>query len=140
MSSNTAASTKTNTNNGRGKKSKVSRSAKAGLEFPVGRICRLLKAGRYASRIGAGAPAYLAAVLEYLAAEVLEVAGNVVKKTNKTRITPKAITAAVTNDEELNKLFKGVTIAGGGVMPNRHRNLLPESSAKKEKEIGSGSQ
>jgi len=54
---------------GSGKKA-VSRSAKAGLQFPVGRIARFLKAGKFATRVGAGAPVYLAAVLEYLAAEV----------------------------------------------------------------------
>lgn len=53
----------------RGSKS-VSRSSKAGLQFPVGRIARFLKAGKYSQRVGAGAPVYLAAVLEYLAAEV----------------------------------------------------------------------
>ncbi|KAJ0800904.1 putative transcription factor Hap3/NF-YB family [Helianthus annuus] len=36
----------------------VSRSSKAGLQFPVGRIARFLKAGRYAQRVGAGAPVY----------------------------------------------------------------------------------
>ncbi|PNX68047.1 histone H2A, partial [Trifolium pratense] len=41
-----------------------------GLQFPVGRIGRYLKKGRYAQRVGTGAPVYLAAVLEYLAAEV----------------------------------------------------------------------
>ena len=48
----------------------VSRSAKAGLQFPVGRIARYLKAGKFATRVGAGAPVYLAAGPEYLA-EVL---------------------------------------------------------------------
>ena len=52
------------------RKKSVSKSAKAGLQFPVGRISRYLKKGRYAIRYGAGAPVYLAAVLEYLAAEV----------------------------------------------------------------------
>jgi hypothetical protein len=52
------------------KKKPVSRSVKAGLQFPVGRIGRYLKNGRYSQRIGSGAPVYLAAVLEYLAAEV----------------------------------------------------------------------
>jgi histone H2A len=52
------------------KKKPVSRSVKAGLQFPVGRIGRYLKQGRYSQRIGTGAPVYLAAVLEYLAAEV----------------------------------------------------------------------
>ena len=59
---------------GRGKSKgakSVSRSQKAGLQFPVGRIARFLKAGKYAERVGAGAPVYLAAVLEYLAAEVI---------------------------------------------------------------------
>nr|DAD23212.1 TPA_asm: hypothetical protein HUJ06_024675 [Nelumbo nucifera] len=50
-------------------KKATSRSSKAGLQFPVGRIARFLKAGKYAERVGAGAPVYLAAVLEYLAAE-----------------------------------------------------------------------
>jgi len=53
------------------KKKPVSRSVKAGLQFPVGRIGRYLKKGRYAQRVGTGAPIYMAAVLEYLAAEVL---------------------------------------------------------------------
>ena len=47
-----------------GKKS-VSRSSKAGLQFPVGRIARYLKKGKFASRIGAGAPVYLVS-LAYL--------------------------------------------------------------------------
>lgn len=61
------------TKGGRGKPKatkSVSRSSKAGLQFPVGRIARFLKAGKYAERVGAGAPVYLSAVLEYLAAEV----------------------------------------------------------------------
>ena len=62
----------------RGKKTgkSTSRSAKAGLQFPVGRVHRHLRVGRYAARVGAGAPVYLAAVLEYLSAEILELAGN----------------------------------------------------------------
>ncbi|KAG6386345.1 hypothetical protein SASPL_155243 [Salvia splendens] len=52
------------------KKKPVTRSVKAGLQFPVGRIGRYLKKGRYSKRVGTGAPVYLAAVLEYLAAEL----------------------------------------------------------------------
>ena len=72
---------------GKGKTAKkaVSRSAKAGLQFPVGRVARYLKVGKYATRVGAGAPVYLAAVLEYLAAEVLELAGNASRDNKKTR-------------------------------------------------------
>lgn len=52
------------------KKKQTTRSSKAGLQFPVGRIARFMKVGKYAERVGSGAPVYLAAVLEYLAAEV----------------------------------------------------------------------
>ena len=117
---------------GKGKSSAsrpVSRSSKAGLQFPVGRIARFLKAGRFAERVGAGAPVYLAAVLEYLAAEVLELAGNAAKDNKKTRIVPRHIQLAIRNDEELNKLLSNTTIAAGGVLPNIHVFLIP---AKKE--------
>ena len=91
---------------GRGdKKQTTSSSVKAGLQFPVGRIGRYLRAGKYATRMGAGAPVYLAAVLEYLCAEILELAGNAARDNKKSRIIPRHITLAVKNDEELNKLL-----------------------------------
>merc|ERR1719352_697545 len=96
---------------GRGKKSGkagTSKSAKAGLQFPVARLNRFLKKGKYAGRVGVGAGVYMGAVLEYLCAEILQLAGR--------------------NDEELNKLLGSVTIASGGVLPNIHAVLLPKKS------------
>jgi histone H2A len=116
------------------KKSKAqSRSAKAGLQFPVGRVARYIKKAKVADRVGAGAPVYLAAVLEYLAAEILELAGNAARDNKKTRIVPRHIQLAVRNDEELNKLLGGVTIASGGVLPNINAVLLPKSAKKEQK-------
>ena len=120
---------------GRGKGGKAkgkakSRSSRAGLQFPVGRIHRLLRKGNYAERVGAGAPVYLAAVLEYLAAEVLELAGNAARDNKKTRIIPRHLQLAIRNDEELNKLLSGVTIAQGGVLPNIQAVLLPKKTQK----------
>ncbi|KHJ83287.1 core histone H2A/H2B/H3/H4 [Oesophagostomum dentatum] len=126
---------------GRGKGAKAksgvkpkSRSSRAGLQFPVGRIHRKLRKGNYAARIGGGAPVYLAAVLEYLAAEVLELAGNAARDNKKTRINPRHLQLAVRNDDELNRLLSGVTIAQGGVLPNIHSVLLPKKTAAESKE------
>lgn len=109
-----------------------SRSSKAGLQFPVGRIGRFLKDGRYAKKIGSGAPIYLAAVLEYIAAEILELAGNAAKEQKKQRIIPRHIQLAIRNDEELNKFLGNATIASGGVLPHIHAQLM---KGKKGKEI-----
>merc|ERR1712188_93871 len=125
---------------GRGGKGKASTSrpmtkaARAGLQFPVGRIARFLKTGRYSQRVGTGAPVYLAAVLEYLAAEILELAGNAAKDNKKTRIIPRHILLAIRNDEELNKLMANTTIADGGVLPNINPMLLPSKSKKSKGE------
>lgn len=116
---------------GGAKKKSVSRSSRAGLQFPVARIGRYLKKSRYAQRVGSGAPVYLAAVMEYLAAEVLELAGNAAKDNKKNRIIPRHILLAVRNDDELGKLLMGVTIAHGGVLPNIHQILLPKKTAEK---------
>jgi histone H2A len=116
------------------KKKAQSRSAKAGLSFPVGRIARYLKDGGFAERVGAGAPVYLAAVLEYLAAEVLELAGNAARELKKTRIVPRHIQLAVRQDEELNRLLSQVTISQGGVLPNINNALLPKKTKKAEGE------
>ncbi|XP_035286745.1 late histone H2A.2.2-like [Anguilla anguilla] len=121
---------------GKGAKTKAkakSRSSRAGLQFPVGRVHRLLRKGHYAQRVGAGAPVYMAAVLEYLTAEILELAGNAARDNKKTRIIPRHLQLAVRNDEELNKLLGRVTIAQGGVLPNIQAVLLPKKTERAAK-------
>lgn len=110
----------------------VTKSSRAGLQFPVGRIARYMREGNYAARIGGAAPVYLASVLEYLTAELLELAGNAAKDNKKTRILPRHIMLAIKNDDELSRLLGSVTIASAGVMPNIHEALLPVKSKKED--------
>ena len=72
----------------------------------------------------------MAAVLEYLTAEILELAGNAAKDNNKSRIVPRYIQLAIRNDHELNTLLNGVTISQGGVLPNIQAVLLPKKTTK----------
>ncbi|XP_072347510.1 core histone macro-H2A.2 isoform X1 [Scyliorhinus torazame] len=118
---------------GKKKMTKLSRSARAGVIFPVGRMMRYLRKATFKYRIGMGAPVYLAAVIEYLAAEILELAGNAARDNKKSRITPRHILLAVANDEELNQLLRGVTIASGGVLPRIHPELLAKKRGSRSK-------
>ncbi len=107
-----------------------SRSKKAGLVFPVGLIDRKLKEMGVAKRIGSGAPVFLSAVLEYLTAEVLELAGNTCKDMKKGRICPRHIQLAIHKDEELEKYLGNITIASGGVLPGIPSLLLSGQGKK----------
>uniref|UniRef100_M8CD32 Histone H2A n=1 Tax=Aegilops tauschii TaxID=37682 RepID=M8CD32_AEGTA len=73
--------------------------------FPVGCIGRYVKKDRYTDRVGSGAPAHLAAVLEYLVAEMLELVGNAAKDNKKTCIMPPHLLLTTRNDEELSNLL-----------------------------------
>ncbi len=94
---------------------------------------RYLRVGTHHQRIGAGAPVYLAAVIEYLTAEILELAGNAARDNKRGRVTPRHILLAIANDEELHQLLRHVTIASGGVLPKIHPELLAKKRGPKSK-------
>jgi histone H2A len=104
-------------------------SARAGLVFPVAHVKNLIKS-KARTRVGKGAPIYLAAVLEYLTAEVLELAGNAARDNQLCRITPRHIMLAIRSDEELDRLFKG-NFPNGGVVPHIHNALISKPNKVK---------
>ncbi|KAK7449790.1 hypothetical protein VKT23_013266 [Stygiomarasmius scandens] len=111
---------------------RTTRAKKAGLQFSVARIHKKMKETFLQKRFTAGAPVFMAAVLEYLVAEVLEITGIQTRDLAKSRITARHITLAVRNDEEIDILFDKVTIAEGGVLPRIQPELLKKgrSSSK----------
>uniref|UniRef100_A0A7S3DG10 Histone H2A n=1 Tax=Palpitomonas bilix TaxID=652834 RepID=A0A7S3DG10_9EUKA len=115
------------------KKASTTRSSKAGLTFPVGRIHRLLKQWAFRNgRVGGTAAVYAAAVLEYLCSEVIELAGNAAQDMKVKRVAPRHLQLAIRGDEELDHLIKA-TISGGGVVPYIHKFLLNKTGKGKKK-------
>jgi len=103
--------------NARAKKKSVSRAAKAGLQFPVSKFNRHLRESGRTKRVGAGAPVYLAAVLEYAVAEIIELAGKELGSKRK-RITPQDIAKCIRADDELHRLLGGCSIFVGDRVQN----------------------
>ena len=75
------------------------------------------KNGRFAERIGAGTPVYLAAVLEYLTEEIVMLATQEAKLDGKQRIKPRHIMLAIRKDKELSQYFKNGDFSEAGVLP-----------------------
>lgn len=118
-------------------KKRVSTTKKAGLVLSVARINKRLKAGRYARRIGLTASVYMASVLEYLVAEVLELAGNCARYFRKQRVFPRCIQLTLLHDKELFQLTRGAIVPQGGVKPFIHPVLVNgrNGSAEEQPEV-----
>jgi histone H2A len=111
---------------GKAEKAKgISSSTRAGIVFPVGRTKRQLHDKHCAPRISDKAGVYLAAVLEYLVAEVVEASGNVTTKSKKSRIAPRHIQVAIRRDPDLCSLLGQVNIVSAGVVPSLQAILVP---------------
>ncbi|CAD7948134.1 unnamed protein product [Amoebophrya sp. A120] len=121
------------------------KTKRAGLIFPVAKIQKELRNMLPANaRLNSSSSVFLGGVMEYVVAELLEVAGNTVKNQGKKRINPRHLQVAIKNDDELNTLIRA-TIAGGGVVPDKtavqmmhERDEKAKQAAKKRHEGGGG--
>eukprot|EP01051_Picozoa_sp_SAG22_P014749 SAG22_NODE_1835_length_3468_cov_3.304541_1_plen_340_part_10 len=71
----------------------------------------------------AEAAVFLAAVVEYLAGELLELSGNAAKDLNEVGIGPRHLCLAISGDEELDRLMANVIVRDGGVVPHIHKSI-----------------
>ena len=118
----------------------VSTSLRAGLLFPVSQMHIGLK--ERGGRVGVAAAIYTAAVIEHLVAEVIELSGNACKDISSgSRIHPKHIMLAISNDDELNPFCRGapgrpyageLVIRGAGAQdpPMIHKVLFEKGKKK----------
>jgi histone H2A len=109
----------------------VSRSSRAKLTFPIGRIGRIVKSKKYTPRAGGLTPVYIAAIAEYLISELIRESGNAAILTKKKRITPKHISMVLSNDEEFTTFFEKKSIYQGGSPANLQIPLYPSNNNKK---------
>ena len=93
------------------RKAPESKHHKLDLEFPIGRIGRMLRRGSYFKRISDLTPIYMAAVLELLTGEVLDLAAIKAKEEGRQRIVPTNIFTGIQQDKGLVDLFSNIIIS-----------------------------
>lgn len=112
---------------------KSSRSKRAGLSLPVGRIESILRARAPAKRVSQLGTIFLAGFMEYLVVEILELSGDAAKQMKKTRVTPQHLQLAINNDAELSEVLGDMTITKGGVYPIIYKSALPSKKKSRSK-------
>lgn len=100
----------------------------AGLLLPASLFHKKLLAGKYAKKVAKEASVTLTGVLEYLIAEVLEMAKECADANQKKRIQPRHIMLAIKRDQDFHELLKDVTFPKTGVVPYIQEALLPSRS------------
>ena len=114
------------------RKTPETQSNRAGIDFPVGRMGRYMRTGTEL-RVGAQAPVMMAAIMEYMCAEILELASVVCKDHKKKRIVPRHIELAVRNDIDMSRLYQNKTFFGAGMTPHIDSRLIPQKKPKRQR-------
>jgi histone H2A len=112
------------------------RQDKADILFPPSLTEKFLRNfGYYKVMVSSTAPVYLAAVIEYLTFEILDLANNCCKEDKRVRINIRDLQLTIKTDIELDNLFVNLNInlLGGGVVPYIHSSLYNKTNKKKLK-------
>ena len=100
------------------------------MKFPISRLAKFAKRGKYSERVGQGVPVFMAGVLEYLTFELLELASNKAGENGRSKsIMPRHVMLAIKSDAEFNKFLKGAEFHSTGRMPT----YLAEVKSNKKK-------
>ena len=110
------------------RKAPESQSSRAGVDFPVGRLGRYMR--QTGDRVGRAAPIHMAAVMDYMCAEILDLAIVVCKDHKRKRIIPRHIELGIRNDVDMSRLYLNQTFFNGGMTPHIDSRLLPVRKQK----------
>jgi len=105
--------------------------AMAGLVFPI-RLVRHLMQARTGRAVEGNAAVFMTAVLEYMCAEILELAGHAAFNLDTKRITSRHMMLAIRGDEELDLFFQRCDLLSSGVMPFINNKLLGNTPSPDE--------
>lgn len=111
------------------------RQNKAGIIFPPSITEKFLRNFGYSKiMVTTCAPVCLAAVIEYITAEIIELASNFAKDNKRIRLTIRDLEMGIRNDSELNELFnkQNIYFLGGGSVPFIHESLLSKKTKKQQ--------
>ena len=118
------------------KKKSMSKSQKAGLTFPVARVNKYMKGNSGLKRVGGTSAIYMTAVIEYVAAEILELAGNKTKAASRKTINHEDLLAAIRLDSDLAKLLAGTSVCVGDKLSRVSETIkyVPDKPKKSQTE------
>ena len=111
----------------------TTRATKAGRTVPPSRVNRAMKLRSGLKRVGGTAPVYMAAVMEYVAAEILEVACNSTANAKRKRVTPEDISIALRSDADLQKVCGGLALYTGDRLESVAKALVPKARTEPKK-------
>uniref|UniRef100_A0A0N4ZAX8 Histone H2A n=1 Tax=Parastrongyloides trichosuri TaxID=131310 RepID=A0A0N4ZAX8_PARTI len=98
-------------------------SQRAGLSFPVADFHVKLHQGKYAKNIELKASIFLTAVLQYLCSECFRLTGDSFNSRREQMIRPSDINYAIRTSNDLNKIFKKVTIPFSDIVVTKKNDI-----------------